>query len=152
MIERLKALLGGKTAAPAGADSGLRLATAALLLEAAVMDGTVDDTERDVISSVLQKQFGISPHEAAVLTEEARVSLDAAGDLYAFTRTVKDGYQPERRVEIIEMLWRVAYADGVVHDYEANLVRRVAGLLYVPDQVSGDARKRIMAELSISGV
>jgi uncharacterized tellurite resistance protein B-like protein len=41
------------------------------------------------------------------------------------------------------MLWEVAYADGNVDDYEANLVRRVAGLLYVPDRDSGAARKRV---------
>lgn len=152
MFMRLKSLLGGTTAAPAGADGDLRVATAALLLEAAVMDGAFDDAERDAVSSVLQTHFGLSPDAAADLIGEAQASLDAAGDLYAFTRTVKDGYPPERRVEIIEMLWRVAYADGVLHDYESNLVRRVAGLLYVPDSLSGDARKRILAELSISGV
>jgi len=46
-------------------------------------------------------------------------------------------------------LWEVAYADGEVHDYEANLVRRVAGLLYVQDRDSGRARKRVLKRLNI---
>ena len=56
----------------------------------------------------------------------------------------------EERVKIIEMLWEVAYADGVVHHYEANLIRRINGLLYVSDRDSGAARKRVAARLGIS--
>jgi len=48
------------------------------------------------------------------------------------------------------MLWEVAYADGQLHDYESNLVRRIAGLLYVPDHESGTARRRAMAKLGLS--
>jgi uncharacterized tellurite resistance protein B-like protein len=47
------------------------------------------------------------------------------------------------------MLWQVAYADGVLHDYEANLMRRLAGLLYVSDQESGEARKRAQRALGL---
>lgn len=152
MIGRLKALLTGTAARPADTRDRLGVATAALLLEAAILDGTFDDAERAVIAKVLRDHFDLSAADADALIETARLSLDEAGDLYAFTRTVKDGFAPDDRVAVIEMLWRVAYADGVLHDYEANLVRRVAGLLYVPDPVSGDARKRVMAELSQSGV
>jgi uncharacterized tellurite resistance protein B-like protein len=49
------------------------------------------------------------------------------------------------------MLWEVAYADGVVHPYESNLVRRVAGLLYVTDHDSGAARKRVVERLRTGG-
>jgi len=45
---------------------------------------------------------------------------------------------------MIEMLWDVAYADGVLHDFESNMLRRAAGLLYVTDRESGDARKRVL--------
>ena len=51
---------------------------------------------------------------------------------------------------MIEMLWEVAYADGVLSKYEANLVRRIAGLIYVSDRDSGIARKRVMARLGIA--
>jgi uncharacterized tellurite resistance protein B-like protein len=68
----------------------------------------------------------------------------------SFTRTIKDGYSPEDRVEIIEMLWEVAYADGVLHDYEANLLRRVGGLIYVSDQDRGDARKRVLTRMGLA--
>jgi uncharacterized tellurite resistance protein B-like protein len=45
------------------------------------------------------------------------------------------------------MLWEVAYADGQLHDYEASLLRRIAGLIYVGDRESGEARKRVLARL-----
>jgi uncharacterized tellurite resistance protein B-like protein len=45
---------------------------------------------------------------------------------------------------MIEMLWEVVYADGNVDHLEANLLRRVAGLLYVTDRESGEARKRVL--------
>ena len=54
---------------------------------------------------------------------------------------------PEERVGILELLWEVVYADGQLHDYEASLLRRVAGLLYVSDRESGEARLRVMGRL-----
>ena len=50
-------------------------------------------------------------------------------------------------VMLMEMLWEVVYADGELHDYEANLLRRTAGLLHVSDQESGAARKRVLARM-----
>jgi uncharacterized tellurite resistance protein B-like protein len=47
------------------------------------------------------------------------------------------------------MLWEVAYADGTLHDYEASLLRRITGLLYVSDRESGEARKRVLARLGL---
>jgi uncharacterized tellurite resistance protein B-like protein len=48
------------------------------------------------------------------------------------------------------MLWEVAYADGILHDYEASLLRRVTGLLYVSDKASGAARLRVLARLGLA--
>ena len=73
-----------------------------------------------------------------------------AGDLYTFTRVIKDKYEPKQRIALIEMLWEVAFADGNVDYYEANLISRVAGLIFVNDFDRGEARKRVMARLGIS--
>ena len=56
----------------------------------------------------------------------------------------------DERIELIEMMWAVVYADGQLHDYEANLLRRMAGLLYVSDFESGAARKRVLERLDLS--
>lgn len=148
MLKRLKALINGTEAAPKNAEDGLRLATCALLLEAAVLDGHFDDAERATISGILTSHFAMNDGEAATLIDEARTAVEEAAELYGFAKTIKDAYAPEDRIAIIEMLWRVAYADGELHDYESNLVRRVAGLIYVPDRDSGLARKRVLAEMS----
>ena len=93
------------------------------------------------------------------LTETATETLVAAAErrvgdsiqILGFTRVVKDSLPVKDRERIIEMLWEVAFADGTVHDYEAGLVRRVAGLLFVSDRDSGAARKRVMGRLDTAG-
>ena len=60
---------------------------------------------------------------------------------------IKDRFPHEERLELMEMLWEVAYADGVLHDFEASLMRRISGLIYVSDRDSGAARKRALARL-----
>lgn len=149
MIDRLKALFTGGSAATGG-NEGVRLAAAALLAEAAMLDGRMDDAERTRIEAMLAGHFGLDPVEAARLLAVGRQTAEESVQLAGFTRTVKDAFSPEDRVRMIEMLWEVAYADGFLHDYEANLVRRVSGLIFVSDQDSGAARKRVAARLGVS--
>lgn len=149
MLSRLKSMFLEKTPeAPAGEDQ-VRLAAAALLVEAAEMDGHLHEEEHGRIHGLLRRRFGLSEEEAAELMAQARAEVAEAVQLVSFTRAIKDHCSLEQRVEILEMLWEVVYADGELHDYEANLIRRVAGLLYVPDRDSGEARKRAMARLGI---
>ncbi len=152
MLERLKSLFttdrsGAGVARDRGED--LRLAAAALLVEAARQDGHVDDVELTAIRSLLTARFALSAADCETLLEEARQAAREATQLYQFVRAVNVAMPPEQRVEIIEMLWEVVYADGVLNDYEASLVRRVAGLLYVPDQDSGAARKRVLDRMEL---
>ncbi len=74
---------------------------------------------------------------------------DDAVDLFGWTRTLKDAYDADERLRLVEGLWEVVYADGVLHEYEANLLRRIAGLIYVPDRDVGLARQRVLARLGI---
>ncbi len=152
MLERLKSLFApDRPGAGAARDGGedLRLAAAALLVEAARQDGHVDDVELNAIRSLLTARFALSAADCEELLEEARQAAREATQLYQFVRAVNVAMPPEQRVEIIEMLWEVVYADGVLNDYEASLVRRVAGLLYVPDQDSGAARKRVLDRMEL---
>lgn len=153
MMKRLKALLGGASDAtsPAEAEDKLHLATAALLMEAACMDGHIDDTETATVIALLTEHFGISADEATELTEAGRIEVSESNELYGFTRTIKDSFDHDERIKMIEMLWRIAYADGHLHEYEANLLRRVAGLIYVSDRDSGEARKRVLEQLDFNG-
>ena len=145
MIDRLKSLFAGSgsAGAPLGPDE-LHVAAAALLVGAACLDGHFDEDERRVITSALQTQFGLDGDEAGDLVRAGIEAQDDSNQLYAFTRVIKDRFDHADKVRMIEMLWEVALADGDIHHYESNLVRRVAGLLYVPDPESGAARKRVL--------
>jgi uncharacterized tellurite resistance protein B-like protein len=153
MIEKLKKLLAGRqdkdTDITADAET-LKLAASALLMEAACMDGHTDAGEIATVSALLAGHFDLSEGEAAELAEAGRKAVAKSVELYGFTRTIKDSFNHEDRVRMIEMLWQVAYADGVLHDFEANLVRRVSGLIYVPDRESGEARKRVLEQLDLN--
>jgi len=146
MIGRLKALF-ETTPAPDGNgdEDALRLSAAALLAEAAVMDGHMDADETATIETLLAERFGLDEVEARDLLAAGREAIEETGELYRFTRTIKDAWPHEDRVKMLEMLWRVVLADGTVDHFESNLIRRVAGLLYVPDGESGAARKRVEA-------
>ena len=151
MLNRLKSLL-NRPAQPdvPGQPEEIRMAAAALLVEAAEMDGLMDMKERDHILDLLRGRFDLTAAEAEDLLAEAADRSAQTHQLLPFTRVIKDRFGHEQRVEMLEMLWEVAYADGHLHDYEANLVRRIGGLLFVSDKESGGARNRAMARLGVS--
>ena len=156
MFVRLASIFRGEDARRvAGAAEGpdeLQRAVAALLVEAAAMDGNVDDAERITIEELLARHFDLDEDAVRALVETGVQAADQSVQLYSFTRAVKERLTHEDRVRVIEMLWTVAYADGELHDYEAALVRRVAGLIYVPDRESGAARQRALGRLGLAAV
>ena len=152
MLNRLKSLMGGLAAGAAApsAEERVRLAAAALLVEAASMDGSIGEAERAKIEELLAGRFALSDEEARQLLDEAADANQRATQLLPFTRSIKDAFAYDERVDMIGMLWEVAYADGHLHDYEANLVRRISGLIYVSDQDAGAARKQVLMRLGLS--
>ncbi|WP_162913409.1 TerB family tellurite resistance protein [Rhodospirillaceae bacterium SYSU D60014] len=152
MINRIKAFLTERGAAsPAGRHDRdeLEVAAACLLVEAARMDSTVGAMERDTITRLVSERFSLNAEEANDLVSLAEAKAEQSSQLFGFTRTVKEQFSFEERIELIEMLWEVIYADDHVHDLESNLMRRVAGLIHVPDQESGAARKRVLARRDV---
>ena len=150
MIDRIKILLRGADPDGAGQTEpdAPKLAAAALLVEAACMDGHFDGDEREAVCAALGAHFGLSESEADTLIEEAEAAHHEATDLHRFTRAINDRYDHEDRLAVMEMLWEVVYADGRLHAYEANLIRRVGGLLHITDRERGEARKRVLARVS----
>ncbi len=155
MINRIKALLtgGGQSKSiesEEDPEAQARLAAAALLVEQAQVDGDFDERERERISELLADRFDLDQEECGTLMQAADEAVDKSSQLYGFTRVIKDHYTPEQRIAMMEMLWEVAYADGRVDHFEANLMRRVGGLIHVSDRDRGEARKRVAARLGIS--
>ncbi len=150
--ERLRRLFGAEpeTAGATNHDAADKhLTAAALLVETAVMDGGFDEAERCTVATLLHERFGLDETAAADLIADAEERTAASHSVFSFTNSAKNHFSHNDRVELIEMLWEVAYADGVLHDYEENLLRRVAGLIYVTDRERGEARKRVLARLGL---
>lgn len=154
MLNRIKSLLeanGTPGTKNLTKNSEIQLAAAALLVESASIDGLFDQLERRRISSLLEAHFNLTDVETETLIQQAELAVEGTGQLYGFTKTVKDRYDESDRINVIEMLWEVAFADGNVDAFEKNLIQRVAGLLFVSDKDRGLAKKRVMARLGIHG-
>jgi len=150
MLKRLQILFSREvTTAPIEKFDDTKMAAAALFITAAVMDEEYGKDEQAQIQTILMRFFKLNDEEAKELIALAEEEEQHAVGLYAWTSTLKDAYEVEERVRLIELLWEVAYADGVIHHFESSLVRRVAGLIYVPDVEAGGARKRVVARLGI---
>ena len=112
-------------------------------------DGTFDEKERAQVKDVLVHLFSLPEESLDGIIADAEDTVAQSNQLYGFATTVKDNLDYDGRVELMQMLWEVVYADGQLDDFEANLVRRVSGLLYVADQDSGRARKEALEQLGL---
>ena len=127
------------------ADQDLRVATAALLVHAAAIDGTISDIERDRLQSLLRQRFQLNDAAASELIDRAAVADERAVDLYHFTRLLNGSLDEGERLRLIEMMWTIAYADGTASEFEDNLIWRVADLLGVSSTERIALRHRVAA-------
>jgi uncharacterized tellurite resistance protein B-like protein len=146
MLDEIKAWL-GRAGQPEGGADDLRIAVAALLVEAAHIDDSFLAAERATIGRLLERRFGLSAVAAGQLLASAEEVADRSAQLFRFTRIINERLTAEQRVEVIEMMWEVAYADGDLDALEDTLLRRVGGLIYVPDHERGEARRRVLQRL-----
>jgi uncharacterized tellurite resistance protein B-like protein len=137
-LTQIRKFLTAPDTAPVGYDE-LQTAVAVLLVEAARRDDTFDD------------KFELSPDATRELLAAAEATADRTAQLYPFTRLAVERMSPEQRVRLIEMLWEVVYADGVLDPEEDALVRRIAGLIYVSDADRVGARLRVLAKIQGQG-
>lgn len=155
MITQLKKLLEARSGAGERPTTvvdrvELQFAAAGLMLEAARLDGHIDASERSRIASIMVRQFSLNKDAVDDLLADAENETQDAHDLYQFTSVIRQHFNHEERITMVGLLWEVCYADGELHDFEGNLLRRLAGLLYVTDQESGAQRQRALARLAKS--
>ena len=131
------------------AQSELQLALTALLIEAAFSDDHFDGPERAVIARLIERRFNLLPSDVRTLLATGEAAATESVELFHFTRIINERLSYEERVELIEMMWEVAYADRVLDEYEDSLLRRVGGLIYVPDSERGIARQRVLRRLGL---
>ena len=120
-----------------------RVAAAALFFHVIDADGVVEQSERDKVKELLEKSYGLSGAELQKLIAAGRQAEDESIDFYAFTSVLKRHLEAERRVQFIELLWELVYADGIHQELEDNVVWRVAELLGVSDRDRVLMRQRV---------
>lgn len=109
----------------------VELASAVLMIEISLADDHIHDEERRVIRELLEKCFNLNEHELNELLHLAEEEVDHAVSLYDFTRLLNESFSIPDKINIIENLWHVAYADSVIDKYEEYYIRKVADLLYI---------------------
>jgi uncharacterized tellurite resistance protein B-like protein len=115
---------------------------AGLMIEAANTDGNVSQDEVNKISSSLIKVFKENPKNVEKALSKALDDKDNSRSLYFYTSKLNKSFSPEKKILLIEVLWEVILTDNEIHDFESNLIRRLAGLLYISDIECGNAKKR----------
>ncbi|PPR15893.1 MAG: hypothetical protein CFH33_01105, partial [Alphaproteobacteria bacterium MarineAlpha9_Bin3] len=125
-----------------------KVASTALLCEAASMDGVFDDNEKKLILVLIQKQFNVDENEANKIYIEGKSLAENSAQLYGFTRIIKESWDNEKRISLLEMLWELAYVDGELDAAEDMLIRRIAGLIHVEDRDRIEAKQRVLKKLN----
>ena len=118
-----------------------------LMIEAANTDGKVTQEEINQISSSLINVFKENPEEVETILSKALDDKDNSRSLFYYTSKLNKSFSHEKKLLLIEVLWEVILSDNEVHDFESNLLRRLAGLLYVSDIEWGNAKKRAKERL-----
>ncbi|MGJ0509780.1 MAG: TerB family tellurite resistance protein [Methylocystis sp.] len=151
MFDALKSFIAeltGEAAAPKPYEAAdYQLAAAALLVHIASIDGDFDEDERKRIQQLVEERFGLPAEEARALIADAWESEREAVDLYRFTSVLKRRLDDEGRRQVVGMLWDMAHADGSVHEFEENVVWRVAELLGVSTRERVELRREVREAL-----
>lgn len=125
------------------AERSARLATAALLIEMTRADHQVTEEERRAVDEALREVFELGEEELAELVRLAELEVKNATSLFQFTHLIDKTYSMERKIRIVELLWRVAYSDSCKSHHEEHLVRKIADLLHVPHSAFILARHKV---------
>jgi uncharacterized tellurite resistance protein B-like protein len=131
---------------PQDEEHRLRLATAALLFEISRADTDVSDSERQTIVTSVQKVFNLDDDETRELVALAEEKVETSVSLYQFTSLVNDRFSAQEKNHVVELLWRVSFADGELDKYEEHLIRKIADLLHVSHADYIQARHRVTGE------
>ena len=121
---------------------------AGLMIEAANTDGNISHDEVNKISLSLINIFKEDPKEVEMVLSRALDDKDNSRSLHYYTSKLNKSFSHEKKLLLIEVLWEVILADNEIHDFESNLLRRLAGLLYISDIECGNAKKRANSKVN----
>jgi len=113
-----------------------------LLVEAAAIDGEIDEKEILKIKDSLIVFFKLSEEKSNNIVNKSLEKVDEQNSLHYFTSKINKEFKHDKKIILLEILWEIILSDGKIHDFESNLIRRLSGLLYISDIECGNAKKR----------
>lgn len=136
MIEKLKQILdntfGDDTEAlMVDREQTKLLAAVALMVEIIAVDDERHDEEIAMLKQVVSERFHLSADKAEAVIKQAESALSESTDFYRFTSAINSEFEHDEKIELIESLWQLAYADEHIHELEQHVIRKLASLLHV---------------------
>jgi uncharacterized tellurite resistance protein B-like protein len=126
-------------------DHGSYSKIAALLIHAAKIDEVYEENEREIIKKTLI-ELGAQSSNIDSLISEATIIEESSNQILDFTREIKNAPESDK-IKIIESLWKIIYSNDNADMYETNLMRRLAGLLYIDPKTMGELKEKAKQEL-----
>ena len=124
------------------------IAITALLIHSAKIDENFTDKEKEIIKKALI-EMGAQSDEINEIFEEAEKKEKDSNQILDFTRQIKNIDEDKKKL-VVEALWNIIYSDESADMYEANLMRRLSGLLYLESKVVGDLKEKVKKKIDIS--
>ena len=113
----------------------------ALLVHAAKIDENYTENEEEIIKKTLL-ELGAPQEDLSKITKKAKIIEENSNQILDFTKEVKN-LSNKDKIKIVEALWSIIYSNKDADIYETNLMRRLAGLLYIDNKTMGDIKERI---------
>ena len=117
----------------------------ALLIHAAKIDENYTENEEEIIKKTLL-ELGVKIENLSDVINEAKIIEENSNQILEFTREVKNLSEKDK-IKIVEALWSIIYSNNDADLYETNLMRRLAGLLYIDSKIMGDIKERIKSKI-----
>jgi uncharacterized tellurite resistance protein B-like protein len=150
MFERLRFMLSGDSAEPESAreenDCRVQIATAVILLEVAYADDEFSNEEREHVVDILKSHFSLDDESVQELIQVSEEQLSRSIDLWHFTEIINRSYGTEEKYRIIERVWQVIYADGILDRYEDHIVHKLARILHISHEKMIEAKMKVIPE------
>ena len=144
MINLLKNILNNRNLKDDEEDSKNLELICGLMIEAAFTDGKIEESEIKKIKFSLVNVFDEDAEEVDLVLNQAIKNKNNSKSLHYYTSFINKNFNNDKKILLIEALWEIVLSDGEIHDFESNLIRRLAGLLYISDVKSGNARKKAL--------
>ncbi|MFW7380660.1 MAG: TerB family tellurite resistance protein [Oligoflexus sp.] len=134
MIDFLKSIFSGQDVDDGAEHEELQVAVCAVLLEVAHSNDHVTSEEEQRIDHLIEKYFHLTDADLNELKKKATAARENSVDLYYFTKTIRQNYSIEEREKVLDMMWKVVYADGEIDKYEESICRRLTDLIGLEHQ------------------